>query len=64
MGTNGHQELGVLAVLAQGEVDGRAVQGLALLAEEEGPPWGLQARTLHQPGLDGPDFVTAQGVRR
>ena len=35
VGRNGHRELGLPVVFAQGEVDSRAVQGLALLTEEE-----------------------------
>jgi len=45
VGMNGHRQPGLLAVLAQRQVDGRAVQGLALLAEEERPPWGLQGES-------------------
>ena len=56
---NGHRQPGLLAVLVQRQVDGRAVQGLALLAEEERPPWGPQARALDLPGLDGADLVAS-----
>jgi hypothetical protein len=38
------------------------VQRLSLLTEEERPPWGLDARPLHQPGLDGADFVPSERV--
>ena len=41
VGMNGHRELGLLTVFAQGQVDGRAVQGLALLTEKERPSSGL-----------------------
>jgi hypothetical protein len=53
----GNGEAGLLAVFAQGEVDGRAVQGLALLTEEERPPRGLHPCPLHQPGLDSADLA-------
>jgi|688.fasta_scaffold797720_1 hypothetical protein len=51
-GMRGNGEAGLLAALAQQQVDGRAVQGLAPLTEEERPPWCLQPRSLHQPGLE------------
>jgi hypothetical protein len=38
------------------------VQRLPLLTEEERPPWGLHAGPLHQPGLDGADFVPSERV--
>ena len=62
VGMDGDRELGLLAVFAQGQVVGRAVQGLELLTEEERPPWGFQARALHQPGLDGADLAAVQGM--
>lgn len=51
-GMRGNVEAGLLAALAQQQVDGRAVQGLAPFTEEERPPWCLQPRSLHQPGLE------------
>ena len=52
VGMHGHRQPSLLAVLVQQQVDGRAVQGLASLTEEERPPWCLQPRSLHQPGLE------------
>jgi hypothetical protein len=46
LGMNGNGELGLLAVLVQHQVDGRAVQGLALLTEEERPPCGKNDRPV------------------
>ena len=62
VGMHRHRQPSLLAVFAQGEVDGRAVQRLSLLTEEERPPWGLHAGPLHQPGLDGADFVPSERV--
>ena len=41
VGMDVHRELGLLTVFVQQQVDGRAVQGLAPLTEEERPPWGF-----------------------
>jgi len=60
VGMNGHRELGLLAVFVQQQVDGRTVQGLVLLTEEERPPWGLHPCPLDQPGLDGADLIAPQ----
>jgi len=43
VGLVGNGEAGLLAVFAQQQVVGRAVQGLAPLTEKERPPWGLHA---------------------
>ena len=64
---DGNGEAGLLAAFAQGQVDGRAVQGLKLLTEEERPSQLLagcfQVRALHQQLLDGADLIPPQGVR-
>ena len=52
VGMHRHRQPSLLAVLVQQQVEGRAVQGLAPLTEEERPPWCLQPRSLHQPGLE------------
>ncbi len=62
VGMNGNGELGLLDVLVQQQVDGRAVQGLAPLTEEELPPWGFQAQALHQPSLGTPEVPLSRTV--
>ena len=62
MGMHRHRQPSLLAVFAEHQVDGRAEQGLALITEEERPPWCLHAGPLHQPGLDGADFVPSERV--
>ncbi len=66
VGMDGNGEAGLLAVFSQGQVDGRAVQGLTLLTEEERQSQLLagcfQVRALHQPLLDGADLIPPQRV--
>ena len=45
VGMDGNGEAGLLAVLVQQQVDGRAVQGLAPLTEKERMPWGFHAHS-------------------
>ena len=55
-------EGGELPVFLHGQVDGRAVQRRALLADEEHLAVGLHAGTFGEPGLDHPQLVAAQRV--
>jgi hypothetical protein len=63
VGMDGNRQLGLLAVLAQHQVDGGAVQGPPLLTEEEPQTRGLEAGSLLEPGLDGADLIPPERVR-
>ena len=55
---------GGLAACIEKEIDGRAVQGSALMAHKESLGGGFEAGALFEPSADGPEFVAAQGLRR
>ncbi len=63
VGMNRHRQPTLLGVLVQHQVDEREVQGLALLTEEERPPWDVDLpMTMPSPSPHGQPGHPGQAV--